>query len=729
MQQSGHTLVRRCEPRRLASRVAERRWPHLFIVAVLVMWLALSTAYAGGAQAQTNSDVGYRDFSYNNASVNSPTAEKPQNKLWFNNGLWWGDLFNVATARYEIYRLDWTSQTWSTTGTPIDTRGNTHADCLWDGAHLYVASAGPPGTNSADSGRVFRFTYDSASKLYTIDAGFPVTVSPHGMEAIVLAKDSLGKLWITYTDANSTGGRDVYASHTLTDDLTWTAPFVLPVSGASNLSSDDISAIIAYSSKIGIMWSNQVDSSMYFASHLDGSSDSQWTAVRIVSGPGYPDDHMNIKQLTSDSSGQVFAVVKTSLNDGPSPDPNAPLILLLVMRPTGAWSVNVFGTVADDHTRPIVLIDEEHRELYVFATTSIGGGTINSGLALTAIYYKETSLDNISFPAGKGLPFIQTAADTHINNASSTRDNLNGATGLVVIASDNNNKYYLHNVFSLGAATATPTTPWTPTGIATATGTVTQAAIPTSTATATATATAAASSTASSTPTNTATNTPPGTPTASFTPTNTWTNTPTDTPTLTNSPTSTPSSTATATPVRPTVTATATATVTATATAAQVDSQFSPAADTYIDSSAPNKNYGHNGTLYVNSSGPTGQTQESWLRFDVAGVSGVVTRARLRVFAYSGSVQGPALYGTGTNWSETGLTWANRLAKTTGELSRVGAVGDNTWVEYDVTAQVTANGSFGFALVPTSTDGLLFYSRNNPCCAKPAPQLVITWRP
>ncbi len=59
--------------------------------------------------------AGYRDFSYTGASA--PTGEKPQSKLWFNDGIWWGNLFNSASKTYHIYRLDWATQTWSDTGT------------------------------------------------------------------------------------------------------------------------------------------------------------------------------------------------------------------------------------------------------------------------------------------------------------------------------------------------------------------------------------------------------------------------------------------------------------------------------------------------------------------------------------------------------------------------------------------------------------------------------------
>ena len=398
---------------------------------------AMFLGYAGPASA----DTGYRDFSFSAPNVVSPTGEKPQSKLWFNDGTWWGSLFNRSTEAYHIYRYDRTTHTWSDTGTALDDRNPSKADTLWDGTHLYVASATQSST-SGGSARLYRYSYDTATKRYTLDPGFPVNISSAGMEAIVLDKDSTGKLWATYTQGNQ-----VYVNRSLGNDQTWGTPFVLPVKGTT-VSADDISGIVAFDTstaapQIGVMWSNQIDSAMYFATHRDGDADDIWQASRTaIQGPNQADDHISLRSLQADDvSGRVFAAVKTSLNDVPNPNPNAPLNLLLVRGQDGSWTNNVFGRVGDDHTRPIVMIDREHRNLYMFATASTNGGTI---------YYKKSPLDNISFPTGKGTPFIQSTTDKRINNATSTKQNINSMTGLLVQASDDTSKNYLHNFMDLG---------------------------------------------------------------------------------------------------------------------------------------------------------------------------------------------------------------------------------------------------------------------------------------
>src|SRR5215212_3465035 len=408
----------------------------------LLVALVLLSGYAGAAPAVD--DVGYRDFSYDSVSTVAPTGEKPQSKLWFNDGTWWGSLFNRSAEEHHIYRYDRATHIWSDTGTLIDDRNSSKADVLWDGSHLYVATAGPTSAAS-HSGRVLRYSYDAATKKYSLDPGFPVTVTSGGMEAIVLDKDTTGRLWVSYTQNNQ-----VYVNRSLGDDQSWGTPFVLPVTGTT-VSADDISGVVAFDSQIGVMWSNQVDDAMYFATHTDGDPDNVWQGSRTaIQGPKTADDHISLRSLQADDvSGKVFAAVKTSLGDLNNPDTNAPLILLLVRDQAGNWTNYRFGRVIDHHTRPIVMIDQEHRNLYMFATHDENCG---------AIYYKKTPLSNISFSDGWGTPFIQSSTDTCINNATSTKQNVNSATGLLVQASDDRSKNYLHNFMDLSNADTTAPT-------------------------------------------------------------------------------------------------------------------------------------------------------------------------------------------------------------------------------------------------------------------------------
>jgi hypothetical protein len=132
------------------------------------------------------------------------------------------------------------------------------------------------------------------------------------------------------------------------------------------------------------------------------------------------------------------------------------------------------------------------------------------------------------------------------------------------------------------------------------------------------------------------------------------------------------------------------------------------AADAYVDEAAPSTNFGASNLLFTDQ----GPAQQAYLRFDVAGVTGAVKSAKLQIYVTNGSSNGPALYRTCTTWTESAITWSTRPASTT-LLGDKGSVSSGAWVEYDVTSTVIGNGSYGFAVVPTSSDGLDFQSREN----------------
>lgn len=148
---------------------------------------------------------------------------------------------------------------------------------------------------------------------------------------------------------------------------------------------------------------------------------------------------------------------------------------------------------------------------------------------------------------------------------------------------------------------------------------------------------------------------------------------------------------------------------------------FTASGDSQVSEANPGSNYGN--TTYMQVDGDSGIRMESYMLFSVSGLSGSVASAKLRVYdTTNGSANGPMVYGTGTSWTESGITWNSRPARTTSALGNVGNVGSGVWVEYDVTSYVTANGTYSFALVADSNDGLTFSSRQG---AQP-PQLVVT---
>jgi len=397
---------------------------------------------AFGSDPQT---AGYADFSH--AGVDVPSSDKPQSKLWFNDGRWWASLYNLASTTYRIYWLDLSIQEWTPTTTDLDTRAQTQSDILWDNTakKLYLVSGGA-GTDAW----FMRYSYNPATKTYTRDFA-PVVVRSGGGETIVLDKDSTGQLWVTYTQGNM-----VYVNRSTTSDSVWGPRFVVPgPTSATSIFADDISSLVAYrdasGSSIGVLWSNHNAalpsfSSMHFAYHRDSDADTVWQPIEsIYTGVCAADDHINIKSLQADASGTIFAALKTSFGDtGCNSSSNPVMINLLVRKPNNTWTVTPFSYKIDDHTRPVLLLDTTNRKIYMFATSPTKCGTI---------YMKSTSMDTPSFAnqPGKGTPFIKSSIYNCVNNATTTKQTVNANTGLVILASDETKRWYLHNYLDLGS--------------------------------------------------------------------------------------------------------------------------------------------------------------------------------------------------------------------------------------------------------------------------------------
>jgi hypothetical protein len=368
----------------------------------------------GVAAADVAPEGQYQGPSYA-GSASSPTGSKPESKLWFNDGAWWSAM-NVDDPGSEvgprIFRLDPATQRWTDTGVQIDARANVRSDTLWDGSKLYVATHVFSETpQSGTPSNLYRFSYNASNDTYTRDAGFPVQINNWRTETLVLAKDSTGQLWATWTQQSQ-----VFVNRSLASAAQWGTPFTLP--GGTGLTADDISSVVSFGgNRVGIMWSDQTDDQMKFAVHTDStSSDTSWSGPEVaVSGSNIADDHINLK---ADASGRVYAATKTSASSGTNP-----LILLNVRTSQGAWSTEVFGTVQDNQTRPILVLHEARRRLYMFATWDQSGDVI---------YMKETSMDSPAFASGRGTPVID-APD--VNNATASKQSVTDASGLVVQAS------------------------------------------------------------------------------------------------------------------------------------------------------------------------------------------------------------------------------------------------------------------------------------------------------
>jgi hypothetical protein len=417
------------------------------------MGVVVALSIGPGVASAADGDLGWPGFSYGTQSQSVTTA-KPESKLWFNRG-WWATMIDPFTNDHHIFRFDRGGQRWRDTRVPVDDRGNARADVLWDDAHdkLYIAShrvpplwmtelpdseAAPPPVPtepavSPSPARLYRYSYDAAADSYTVDPGFPAAINTVDSETLVIARDSLGTLWATWT-----AGNQVYVSHTVGDDATWAPAYPIPAPAAT-VTQDDIASVIAFGDdKIGVLWSNQADGRYSFAVHVDGAMDAapDWSVEEIPDTPP-SDDHVNLK---ADAAGRVYAVVKHT--NAPT-DVTEPSVSLLVRSTSGSWARDTVTRSKEEATRPIVLIDERARLVHVFFTgpqppddlRGDGGGTI---------YTKTSPLKSIRFATGPGTPVIRDADSSDMNDATSTKQDVDDANGVVVLANNPATNTYWH---------------------------------------------------------------------------------------------------------------------------------------------------------------------------------------------------------------------------------------------------------------------------------------------
>ncbi|HET8669853.1 MAG TPA: DNRLRE domain-containing protein, partial [Candidatus Saccharimonadales bacterium] len=149
-----------------------------------------------------------------------------------------------------------------------------------------------------------------------------------------------------------------------------------------------------------------------------------------------------------------------------------------------------------------------------------------------------------------------------------------------------------------------------------------------------------------------------------------------------------------------------------------ISTTFTPSADSYVDSSNPSTNYGSQTQLRGDGS----PTVRGYLRFNVQGLSGSITRATLRIYANSSSSVGYEIQGVSNNsWVESTITY-NNAPSVGSAIGSSGGFSGGVWTSVDITSYIAGNGSYNLALVVTDSTAISFASRES---GTRAPQLII----
>ncbi len=326
-------------------------------------------------------------------------------QMWIIDNTWWGAFSDASTGIY-FYKLVGSGFVKGDFIDPNFAAGQ--PDTLWNGSELFILVQ-----QSGSLAKLYKYTYSSGSGSFAIIGGFPIDLPLNGLAdpgALALHQDSTGKLWATYTS-----GTNVYVIwSTSADHLTWdTTGFIL----AADLSTTtpEATTITHFGGdKIGVVWGNQNLVEYAFRFHRDGALETDWSPKEVIdccSSEGrVADNHISLRAAPD---GRLFAVLKDSIGNGH--------LHLYVRSVDGSWGqkTDIDSDPLTQATRPVLALDPETDHAYVIYRNSTDGQT----------YISRTAMSSPGF--GLRCVFL-----THGTNPTSTKQYVNGSTGLVAADSD-----------------------------------------------------------------------------------------------------------------------------------------------------------------------------------------------------------------------------------------------------------------------------------------------------
>ena len=417
-------------------------------VAGIVLALVIGAAPARAALAKAPwLGAGKLDFAYGaevQVSGGAATGERSESKLFFTpDGRWWAVLGDTNGSQgpgaylYELVDHAWVER--------LELEGSDpwmKADTLFEEGDLgtgdlYVTLRdNRSATDNPRQSTLYRFGYLGEGAWAALSG--PTLITTKNPEVLTIARDSANRLWAAFEDAGC-----IRALNTAPGGTTFSQEANLSCS--AKISTDDVAAIRTFEGadgpRVGIMWSDQVDRTFGFAWRDDDAvvESGSWH-VETAYGDGIGgcgssgdasvercgDDHISMAVLGD----EVYAAVKTSLNDGADPIAGDPLIVLLRRSAGGSWESFEVSPVSENASRPIVGLNPSLNRLHVWAN-------------YRGVHVWESPLGNPAFAAANRARW--TAAGT--GNPTSTKQLLRPAMGTVVETSHRSRAEYWHNEF------------------------------------------------------------------------------------------------------------------------------------------------------------------------------------------------------------------------------------------------------------------------------------------
>jgi hypothetical protein len=168
-------------------------------------------------------------------------------------------------------------------------------------------------------------------------------------------------------------------------------------------------------------------------------------------------------------------------------------------------------------------------------------------------------------------------------------------------------------------------------------------------------------------------------------------------------------------------------TVAVVSSAAATPLTLNASADAYVAADAPDTNFGAATNLTVRAASSTKPEALAYVRFTVTGLTRPPSGVSLQLYSYAQTASGVQVYTSGSDWTESGVTWNTAPARGTTLVANMQNLVTNQYAAADVSSVVTGNGTYTFAITTTSTLSKQFASRE--VAASPPRMLISTNTP
>ena len=436
----------------------------LALGAVLAGLVAGSLVAPPGARSAAV-EVGYRDFSYS-TSITAPTGQKPESKLWYADGTWWGALWNNTVRRLEIHRFNQATQA---TNAWTRDRHDHRQPPQRRGRHplgRQQALRADPHEGHRHHGHRPRPEVPAVRLQHDHQEVHPRGVQDGGEQegrgrgaGQGQHRQAVGHLHHREHRRRPRGPRRPlhHQRHHLDRAVraaglrrrttsAWTTsppwwPTRTPSTGTR---------------RIGVLWSNEsagTANGLYFASHVDGAGDTSasWAGRGCAPPRSAPMTTSTSSRSTPTPPATSTPRSRRARTTPPPPTPADPLIVVYRLNLNGTWT-HTTAWHGQGRRHP-----GDHPARLDQPPRPTCSAPARAAAAAPSTPRRPRWARSPSPPASAPRS-SRARQDPKINNATSTKQTVNSTTGLLVLAGDDSTRFYVHNFLTIrGGDTTAPT--------------------------------------------------------------------------------------------------------------------------------------------------------------------------------------------------------------------------------------------------------------------------------